>query len=64
VNGQLKNKYGDAFIRGNNGERSFRFEPSSWIPLIVLPACCLVGLHSKLVTTAVLLTLNRLCPDC
>jgi U6 snRNA-associated Sm-like protein LSm6 len=20
VNGQLKNKYGDAFIRGNNGE--------------------------------------------
>ena len=21
VNGQLKNKYGDAFIRGNNGER-------------------------------------------
>lgn len=29
VNGQLKNKYGDAFIRGNNGERSFRFEPSS-----------------------------------
>ena len=22
VNGQLKNKYGDAFIRGNNGERT------------------------------------------
>jgi len=22
VNGQLKNKYGDAFIRGNNGECS------------------------------------------
>jgi hypothetical protein len=21
VNGQLKNKYGDAFIRGNNGEQ-------------------------------------------
>ena len=24
VNGQLKNKYGDAFIRGNNGEHSLR----------------------------------------
>jgi hypothetical protein len=24
VNGQLKNKYGDAFIRGNNGECSSR----------------------------------------
>ena len=23
VNGQLKNKYGDAFIRGNNGKYSF-----------------------------------------
>jgi hypothetical protein len=23
VNGQLKNKYGDAFIRGNNGNTSF-----------------------------------------
>lgn len=23
VNGQLKNKYGDCFIRGNNGESSF-----------------------------------------
>ena len=23
VNGQLKNKYGDAFIRGNNGARCF-----------------------------------------
>lgn len=23
VNGQLKNKYGDAFIRGNNGNSSF-----------------------------------------
>ena len=22
VNGQLKNKYGDAFIRGNNGKRA------------------------------------------
>lgn len=22
VNGQLKNKYGDAFLRGNNGESS------------------------------------------
>ena len=26
VNGQLKNKYGDAFIRGNNGEQAY-FSP-------------------------------------
>ncbi|MBZ3879337.1 U6 snRNA-associated Sm-like protein LSm6 [Sciurus carolinensis] len=25
VNGQLKNKYGDAFIRGNNGNTSLQF---------------------------------------
>ena len=25
VNGQLKNKYGDAFIRGNNGNNCFKF---------------------------------------
>ena len=28
VNGQLKNKYGDAFIRGNNGEHLLR--QTSW----------------------------------
>ncbi len=31
VNGQLKNKYGDAFIRGNNGE---------WSTLWLMSACC------------------------
>lgn len=25
VNGQLKNKYGDAFIRGNNGNSSLEY---------------------------------------
>ena len=28
VNGQLKNKYGDAFLRGNNGKNT---------PFIILP---------------------------
>ena len=28
VNGQLKNKYGDAFIRGNNGEQCLQCVPS------------------------------------
>jgi U6 snRNA-associated Sm-like protein LSm6 len=26
VNGQLKNKYGDAFIRGNNGSNLYVFQ--------------------------------------
>ena len=28
VNGQLKNKYGDAFIRGNNGARAAGWRPA------------------------------------
>ena len=28
VNGQLKNKYGDAFIRGNNGNKAVLMIPS------------------------------------
>ena len=35
VNGQLKNKYGDAFIRGNNGERYFPYMPS----MFTISAC-------------------------
>lgn len=26
VNGQLKNKYGDAFIRGNNGKQQLQYK--------------------------------------
>lgn len=29
-NGQLKNKYGDAFIRGNNGEFFFAKDIKDW----------------------------------
>lgn len=36
VNGQLKNKYGDAFIRGNNGTMSlfsrYSVHPSNSVP--------------------------------
>lgn len=35
VNGQLKNKYGDAFLRGNNGE-GFRFTRLSGFCLTLL----------------------------
>lgn len=35
VNGQLKNKYGDAFIRGNNGECSL--SPASPSPFNAHP---------------------------
>ena len=33
VNGQLKNKYGDAFIRGNNGKQGQTFMGCCrWVP--------------------------------
>ena len=32
VNGQLKNKYGDAFIRGNNG----KIQEYIWMYLVIL----------------------------
>lgn len=36
VGGTLTNRYGDAFIRGNNGACS-KFKPSS---LLIYPQCC------------------------
>ena len=38
VNGQLKNKYGDAFIRGNNGKALHKIETrDSHTVTILLP---------------------------
>jgi hypothetical protein len=34
VNGQLKNKYGDAFIRGNNGEPTGQKVAGSTVPVL------------------------------
>jgi U6 snRNA-associated Sm-like protein LSm6 len=34
VNGQLKNKYGDAFIRGNNGMPWISYFNSSAFPIV------------------------------
>jgi len=36
VNGQLKNKYGDAFIRGNNGKYMLLYHQQQ---LCLLPQC-------------------------
>lgn len=39
VNGQLKNKYGDAFIRGNNGEIHFPFLSLAVTLAVTEPLC-------------------------
>ena len=42
VNGNVTNRYGDCFVRGNNG-KSIRLEPrmsSSQCPLSALYYCC------------------------
>lgn len=36
VNGQLKNKYGDAFIRGNNGKACDNIYKSLYSPALIL----------------------------
>lgn len=36
VNGQLKNKYGDAFIRGNNGKACDNIYESLYSPALIL----------------------------
>jgi hypothetical protein len=65
VNGQLKNKYGDAFIRGNNGKiftviLSFLKREREHFPLFVLRRYCVTALtflgvpdHSALQTFTV-----------
>ena len=43
VNGQLKNKYGDAFIRGNNGKYILVVSC-----MCLLPCCCMYEQSNKL----------------
>jgi hypothetical protein len=47
VNGQLKNKYGDAFIRGNNGEDVLKIASRA---LSICPAAA--DMTGSIVTTA------------
>ena len=45
VNGQLKNKYGDAFIRGNNGEAHWHVLVVKMIELFAF-LCSFVHQHN------------------
>lgn len=48
VNGQLKNKYGDAFIRGNNGEDTLVIVIFFLILIIAQSTCRVLDRHHNI----------------